>query len=185
MTSNRLYPGMRDGSLELFYIKEEDRLMAIKGGRVLDYEQLPPEETKFLDQIIDSENETRLILEGWSSSRAQQKRKLAECRFGGLNFTPDVKNGVFAPDSFDCPLKNNCKGFGKVCKNLEYNGHSLDSFDEKAISLLISSKKNTVIAEELEIPLGSFEVYRTRLYNSLKISTKQELASVAFILGLI
>jgi hypothetical protein len=185
MTSTRLYPGMRDGSLELFYIKEEDRLMAIKGGRVLDYEQLPPEETKFLDQIIDSEIETKKILEGWSSSREDQKRKLAECRFGGLNFTPDVKSGVFAPDSFDCPLKKNCNGFGKVCKNIEYNGHPLDSFDEKAISLMISPKKNTVIAEELEIPLGSFEVYRTRLYNSLKISTKQELASVAFFLGLI
>ncbi|KFF24454.1 response regulator transcription factor [Chryseobacterium vrystaatense] len=185
MTSTRLYAGMRDGSLELFYIKEEERLFAIIGGRVLDYKELPSEETRFLDHIIDSEPETKLILEGWFPSRKEQKRKLAECRFGGLNFTPDYEDGVFAADSFDCPLKNKCLGFGKVCKSIEYKGIPLDSFDEKAISLLISAKKNTVIAEELEIPLGSFEVYRTKLYNSLRISTKQELASVAFILGLI
>lgn len=185
MTSTRLYPGMRDGSLELFYVKEEQKLMAINAGKILDYDQLSLAETKFLDQIIDAENETKEILEKWYPMRALQKKKLAECRFGGLNFTPDFTNGVHAADTFDCPLKCTCIGFGKVCRNLEYNGHSLDSFDEKAISLLISAKKNTVIAEELNIPLGSFEVYRTRLYNSLKISTKQELASVAFILGLI
>ena len=176
---------MRDGSLEFFYIKEENRLMAIKGGRVLDYEELPLEDTRFLDHIIESELATKVILEGWFPSRMEQKRKLAKCRFGGLNFTPDYVNGIQAPDSFDCPLKNQCKGFGKVCKNIEYKGFPLAPFDEKAISLLISAKKNTVIAEELKIPLGSFEVYRTKLYNSLRISTKQELASVAFNLGLI
>ena len=185
MTSTKLYPGMCDDSLEFFYIQEEDRLMAITEGTVVDYEELPSSKTQFLDVLIESEHDVKEILSSWSECRSEQKRKLAECRFGGLNFTPDFNNGSYVPDSYDCPHKNSCNGFGVVCKPLVHNGYTLNATDEKAIKLLISSKKNTVIAEELNMPLGSFEVYRTRLYNSLRISTKQELASVVFFLGLI
>lgn len=185
MTSTKLYPGMCDDSLEFFYIQEEDRLMAITEGMVVDYEELPSSKTQFLDVLIESESDVKEILSSWSMTRSEQKRKLAECRFGGLNFTPDFNKGSYTPDSYDCPIKESCKGFNIVCKPLVHNGYTLNLTDEKAIKLLISSKKNTVIAEELNMPLGSFEVYRTRLYNSLRISTKQELASVVFFLGLI
>lgn len=185
MTTTRLYPGMCDGSLEIFYIPEEDRLMAIKDRRVRDYEELPDSDLVFLDEIIESEPEVRSILQSWASTYDEQRRKLAECRFGGLNFQPDFRNKVASPDSFNCPVKASCSGFGIVCKAIEYNGVSLNDHDTEAIKLLVSSKKNTVIAELLSMPTGSFEVYRTKLYTSLKVSTKQELARVAFDLGLV
>lgn len=185
MTTTRLYPGMCDDTLEIFYIHEEDRLMVIKEGRVRDFEELPEKDLQFLDEIIDQEIDVKNILESWANTRPEQRRKFAECRFGGLNFQADFKNNVASPDSYDCPLKGTCKGFGIVCKPIEYNGVSLNSQDTEAIKLLTSSLKNTVIAEQLSMPTGSFEVYRTRLYNSLRISTKQELARVAFDLGLV
>ncbi|PWN67631.1 helix-turn-helix transcriptional regulator [Chryseobacterium oncorhynchi] len=185
MASTRLYPGMCDASLEIFFNEKENELMIIKGGSVMNYDSLPDSETQFLDEIIKNETDVRMILESWSLSNKDQKKMLAKCRFGGLNFSPDYKNGECQPDGIDCPLANECIGFGKVCKPINYNGNRLSNFDIKTIQLLISSMKNTVIAEELEIPLGSFETYRTKLYKNLNVNTKQELARVAIELGLV
>ena len=40
MNAQRLYPGMRDGNLEIFHIEEEDKLMAIKNSEIKDFEDL-------------------------------------------------------------------------------------------------------------------------------------------------
>ncbi|MHA7822499.1 LuxR family transcriptional regulator [Chryseobacterium arthrosphaerae] len=185
MTSTRLYPGMCDDSLEIFFNVNENELMAIKGGSVLNYDSLSETETLFLTEIIENEPDVKKILESWFDTHEEQKKKLAKCRFGGLNFSADYQNGKTQPDWIDCPLVGNCKGFGKVCKPILYNNSKISKFDVNAIQLLISSKKNTVIAEELDVPLGSFETYRTKLYKNLRVNTKQELARVAIDLGLV
>lgn len=185
MASTRLYPGMCDDSLEIFFNEKENELMVIKGGVVMNYDSLPDSETEFLNEIIRNEKDVKMILESWNLSIKEQKKILAKCRFGGLNFSPDFKNGEFQPDWIECPVADKCKGFGKVCKPINYNQKKISKFDISAIQLLISSKKNTVIAEELGIPLGSFETYRTKLYKKLNVNTKQELARVAIELGLV
>jgi len=185
MSSIRLYPGMCDGALEIFFNHELNELMAINNGRIKKYDDLHENEVFFLKEILDNEPETKKILSGWFTDEYNQKKTLAKCRFGGLNFTPDLKNGIADPDNILCPKISDCIGFGVVCKPLKYKGIELTSFDIKAIKLLSSSKKNTVIADELDIPIGSFEIYRTRLYKKMEITTKQELAGVAFKIGLI
>lgn len=185
MASTRLYPGMCDDSLEIFFNENENELMVIKDGSIMNFDLLSDSETQFLDEIIKNEKEVNEILNSWDLNVYEKKRKLAKCRFGGLNFSPDFKNGEMLPDWIDCPIADECKGFGKICKPIIYNQTHISKFDISAIQLLISSKKNTVIAEELGIPLGSFETYRTKLYKTLNVNTKQELARVAIELGLV
>ena len=40
MNAKRLYPGMRDGSLEIFFLEEEDKLLAIKDGKIKNFDDL-------------------------------------------------------------------------------------------------------------------------------------------------
>ncbi len=188
MNAQRLYPGMRDGNLEIFHIEEEDKLMAIKNGEIKDFEDLESSETAFITEIIDTEQKLKIVLENWwPGDKQAQIKQVAKCRFGGLNHIPDVSafGSVANHDHRDCSLRGNCIGENIVCKPLLFNGYELSEKEIKAIRLMCTDMKNTVVCQELKMPEGSFQVFRTRLYEKLgNINCKQELASIGVLLGI-
>ena len=187
MNANRLYPGMRDGSLEIFFLEEENKILALKNGQIKHFEDLEPGETQFIFNIIDSDEKLKLILqEWWPNDTAAQIRQVAKCRFGGLNHIPDVtSNGSVNHDHIKCSFRGNCKGENIVCKSIVYNGHELSTKEIEAIKLMSTDMKNTVVCQELEMPEGTFQVFRTKLYEKLgNINCKQELASIGVLLGI-
>ncbi|MCE3025300.1 helix-turn-helix transcriptional regulator [Riemerella anatipestifer] len=187
-TTQMIYPGMCDDSLEIFFHKEENRLMAIHNSQIKCFTKLPTEAIGFIYNIMDSEVETQELLQKWfPDDTEKQIQKLAKCRFGGLNFEPDYCSKKKSPnfDVVDCPLKGHCKGEGILCKEISYKGESLSNLELEALRLISSIEKNTAIAELLGMPLGTFNVFRTNLYEKLNIRTKQEATRVAVFLGLI
>ena len=187
MNAERLFPGMCDDSLEIFFHEDQNKLMAIKNGRIQDFYKLKKEDTAFLSTIIDNDEQLKLILEDWfPSDKTKQCEQLAKCRFGGLNHVADFCNGEAAHDYVQCNLRGICEGENLVCKALEYNGNKLSAKEIKAIQLMATDLKNLVICDELGIPEGSFNVFRTQLYVKLgNIKTKQELTRVGVELGII
>lgn len=188
MTSTRLYPGMCDDSLEIFFHSEEKELKAIYSGQVIPFADVPAERKIFLREIIEQETETQQALqEMCGSDPAKQLEQLAACRFGGLNFQPDytTSEGVAHADYVECPLRGSCVGCGIVCRDMEYNGEALGATDIDAIRLMASDHKTELLAEELNMPLGSFHVYRTNLFRRIGVKSKPELARVGVELGLI
>lgn len=188
MNAKRLFPGMRDGSLELFVLEEEDRIMAIKDGQIKEFDELDSSETSFIKEIIDSEQKLRIVLEHWWPGNIQaQIKQVAKCRFGGLNHIPDVSEcGTVANhDHRDCSQRGNCVGENIICKPIVYKGNELNSLEVKAVRLMSTDMKNSVVCQELGMPEGSFNVFRTRLYQKLgNINCKQELASIGVLLGI-
>lgn len=188
MSATRLYPGMCDGSLEIFFHPEEQQLKAIEGGTVKPFTAVTESRKLFLYNILQDEPATAAALERMVPNDPKgQVEKLAKCRFGGLNFQPD-----FCPDteaqSYDfveCDQRGTCPGCGIVCRNLEYHGEQLDSVDVKAIRLMATDHKTVLLAEELGMPEGTFHVYRTKLYRRIGVKSKPELARVGVELGLI
>lgn len=185
MSTTRIYPGMCDDSLEIFYHEESKTLKAIYKGNILNYNELPAHSTKFLEDIIFSEPETAEFLKSkFPNDLDSQKEMLATCRFGGLNFIPDVHPELETKsDWINCQIRNTCKGCGIVCQPLEYRGEILSETDIKAIQLLSTSLKNEAIIDELGMHLGTFHVYKTNLYKKFNINTKQELTRAGVKLG--
>lgn len=187
MSTQRIYPGMCDDSLEIFYHEEEDKLMAIQLGAILNYDDLPKSSTEFLVKIIEHDHQLENILNEWFPDNINaQKKKLAKCRFGGLNYEADfnLKSGSIIHDRIDCEIKDVCKGCGIVCKNINYNGEEITETDIKMTQLLSTDLKNLAIADRLNMPMGTFEVSRTRLYEKISVRTKPELTRVGVHLGI-
>lgn len=188
MSATRLYPGMCDGSLEIFFHPEEQQLKAIEDGKVKPFGAVSESRKFFLHEILQDEPQTASVLEEmFPKNRNAQVEMLAKCRFGGLNFSPDycAETKTTNYDIIDCPLRAHCKGCGVVCRNLEYRGEQLDDTDVKAIRLMATDHKTILLAEELGMPEGTFHVYRTKLYRRIGVKSKPELARVGVELGLI
>lgn len=186
-TTQRLFPGMCDDSLEIFYHEEDNELMAIHQGSIIKYDDLPESTTQFLAEIIETEEDLKNILNEWFPNNIkEQKRKLAICRFGGLNHEPDYDFATMtvSHDIVDCDIKATCAGCGIVCKNLQYNGIELNEVEIKSIQLMSTDMKNLAIADELNMPQGSFEVHRTKLYQKINVKTKPELTRLGVFLGI-
>lgn len=187
-STQRIYPGMCDGNLEIFYHKVENKLKVIHQNKVQDFDDTPNEILNFLGNILQKEDTTKNILNSWyPNDTSSQIRKLAQCRFGGLDFEPDYCNGTnnCNGDFIECPNRNLCKGNGIVCNPIGYQNTPLSLTDIKAIKLISSVDKNEVIAQEMNMPIGSFNVYRTNLYKKLNIQTKQEATRVGVYLGIV
>ena len=188
MTTTRLFPGMCDDSLEIFFHSEEQQLKAIVNGQVKCFSDVLPERKAFLKQIISSEDDLANILNIMHpENETKQIEQLAKCRFGGLNFQADYcrKTETTNHDIIDCDIRDTCIGCGIVCKDLHYNGGEISQTDVKAIQLMATDHKTEVLAEELDMPLGTFHVYRTKFFDRIGVKSKPELARVGVELGLI
>lgn len=183
---NKVYPGMLDSSFEFF--RAHNGLKVMSSGTVYDFHEIPITIYQFLKEKMESEPEVHTILKGWfPDSELQQLEKFAECRFGGLDFTPDIINHVAQESEYwDCPLRGVCKGEGKVCKHLKYNGEIIDAMDIKIMRLIAAETKNEVISEIVDVPYGSFHKIKTALYKKLdNANTKEKAVLVAHRLNLI
>lgn len=187
MNADRLFPGMCDDSLEIFFHENQKKLYAIKNGSITPFSKLKESDTLFLREIISTDEDLKFVLSEWFPNNVKEQcEQLAKCRFGGLNHVPDFNDGVLNHDYVSCNLRGICEGENIVCKPLEYQGNKLSSKEIKAIQLMSTEMKNLAICDELSIPEGSFNVFRTQLYLKLgNIKTKQELTRVGVELGII
>ena len=177
MNATRLYPGMCDDSLEIFFHPEEQKLKAIENGSVKDFSSVSAKKKRFLTSIIENDTQLAEVLDGmFPGDNDAQVEKLAQCRFGGLNFQPDycAATNTQNHDIIDCSIRSTCPGSGIICKNLSYQGEELTHTDVLAIQLMASDHKTEVLAEELHMPLGTFHVYRTKFFNRLGVKSKPE-----------
>ena len=184
-TQSRLYPGMVNTDVEFF--KTEDGLKLMSSGKILKFKELPVYLFKILKDKLHSEPKALKILQKWyPNDEMLQLEKFTECRFGGLDFTPDIKDNVLQEGEYhDCPIRHKCKGDGIICQSLRYNGHVLSQQDIKLLRLIATSHINEVIAEMLGISLGMFHKVKKALYSKLNVQTKQEATLIAVDLNLI
>ncbi|OBQ56068.1 hypothetical protein JJL45_05355 [Tamlana sp. s12] len=182
---NRIYPGLTCANLEFF--NHEGKVKAFTKGKMVDFEDLPYTYHQLLREAINDEPETDAILKEWEpNSELKQLHKFVECRFGGLDYTPDIQNMELQDGEYwDCPLRGNCKGEGKVCRQLSYNNQNLSNNDIKFLKLVHTPLTNEALAEEFNMAMGTFHQFKKRLYQKLNIQTKPEAVLVAVMLNLL
>lgn len=182
-----VYPGMLRGTgIELFTVESEFKM--ISDGKTTDFTEFPFNIIQLLEEEIAKDKEVKMALLDWyPNSKYRRIEQFGKCRFGGLDFKADIINHQLQEGEYwDCPVRANCPNNGVICKAPTYNGETLNALDIKLMKLLSTSLTNEVIAEELNIPYGSFHKHKQNLYAKLgNIQTKQENALIAKSLNII
>lgn len=182
----KVIPGLLDNSIEFF--NHENELKYISNGIVKNFNEASTPVIMLLKEAIENEPEAKAILTNWfPQSEFNQLKKFASCRFGGVDYTPDlIDNKLQSGEHWDCPNAGKCIGEGIVCKSPTYNGHELSKTEIQLIRLSTTEKTNEVIAEEMGMAMGTFHKQKHILYEKLgSIQTKQCLTKVAFCLNII
>lgn len=185
MNTSKLLPGMACSSVEFFVYKDE--LRATQHGKVVQFTELPFAIIETLKETIKKNKEVELALHDMHPTSAMKRiEQFATCRFGGLDFQGNIKNGELQDGEYwNCPLHGTCPHEGILCKLPTYNGKRLNKQDVQLLKLTSSNKTNDHIAEEMGLPLGTFHQVKKFLYEKIGVQTKQEAAVIAHALNII
>ena len=184
-TSNTIFPGMMDSATEFFISNDEVKI--IQNSKVLPFCEISLATMQIIEEAINNDKAAKLeLFDMHPNSKMKRIEQFAKCRFGGLDFQGDIKDGVLQDGEYwECPLHGQCKSEGILCKLPTFNGERLEKQEVKLLQLTATNMTNEVIAEELGMPLGTFHKLKKILYDKLGIQTKQEGARISFFLNLI
>jgi hypothetical protein len=184
-STNHFYPGMVCQGIEIF--KDDQNVHLIINGQVKKFSEAPQKVVSLIEQQINKEPKTKYFLNKWHpNSSIKQIKTFAGCRFGGLDFQADIlddklQDGEYHP----CPNRDTCPAAGVLCKMPMYNGERLTVQTTQLIIYLTTTATNEVIAENLQVALGTLHLLKKRLYELLQVQTKQEVAIIARDLNLV
>lgn len=181
----KVYPGMICDSIEFFY--HDNQLKAIQNGNIKNFSELSFATIQVLKEEINRSKEVKLALHDFHpTSEMKRIEQFAMCRFGGLDFQGDIRNGELQDGEYwPCPNHGKCQFEGILCKLPLVNGKRLTKQEVDLIKLSSTDKTNDVIAEDLGIPLGTFHQLKHKLYEKFFVQTKQELTKLSAFLNII
>ncbi len=178
MNTQKLLPGMGCDGIEFFVLGNE--VKALQNGRLIQFTELSFPVIQILREKIKADKQAHLALHDMQpDSEMKRVEQFAKCRFGGLDFQADIKNGTLQDGEYwPCPLRGHCPHEGVLCKMPKINQVRLTESDVQLVQLLSGNKTNDVIALELDIPLGTFHLQKKKLYEKFGVQTKQELVPI-------
>lgn len=180
------YPGMLCDSVEFFL--HEDSFKALQSGTVKDFNELGYSTIGILEEAIVADPQVAdALMELHPHSNMMRIEQFAKCRFGGLDFHGDIRNGILQDGEYwPCPKRGSCAYEGTLCKLPTFKGERLTQQEILLMQLTSTDKTNDAIASELDVPLGTLHKIKNHLYKKLgDIQTKQEVAVIASFLNLI
>ncbi|WZL88282.1 hypothetical protein VS868_11815 [Salinimicrobium sp. 3283s] len=185
-TGFRVYPGLLCNSIE-FFNGPHGKFKVMSGGKVKEFKDAPYSHHIILKEAIEKEPETFKILNEWyPHSELKQRIQFGSCRFGGLDFTPDVTDFQLQQGEYnECEARDFCPGAGILCQAPRYKNVEISFFEVKILQALATHDTNEYIAHQLNMPLGSFHLAKKNLYQKLGIQTKPEAALISRDLNLI
>ena len=185
MINHNLLPGMVCNSVEFFVV--ENMVKAIKGGKVIDFSEIPIGIIELLrEEIYKDEAVIHALHEMQPDSEWKRLQQYVSCKFGGLDHQGDITEGLFQDGEYwDCPMRGKCAHEGVVCKLPIVNGHRLTPQQITLMQLSATEKTNEVIIDELNIAPGTFHKLKSILHSILGIQTKQGITKFCNLLNLI
>lgn len=179
------YPGMLCSATEFFISENEVKI--IQNSKILPFCEISFATQQILKEAINEELEVKLALHDMHPiSNMKRIEQFAKCRFGGLDFQGDIKDGQLQDGEYwPCPNHGNCPHEGILCKLPTYNKQRLTKQDIQLLQLTATNKTNEAIGDEMNLPMGSLHKAKKILWMNLGIQTKQEGVLISFFLNLI
>lgn len=183
--NNRPYPGMTCNATEFFI--ENNELKIIQNFRIIPFCEISFATQDILQEAIANDSEAEKILHALHpTSKFRRLEQFARCRFGGLDFQADIKNGILQEGEYwPCPQRGHCDAENILCKRPSFNNQQLSDQEIKLLQLMATNKKNEVIATDIKVSYGMLHKLKKNLYEKLRIQTKQEGVLISMFLNLI
>ena len=184
-TNTKIIPGMIDNSLEFFVV--DNIVKAITAGKVIDFNDFPKPIISLLrNEMLKSPEVLNALEQMHPSDEIKQLEQFVKCRFGGIDMTADIVEGKIQDGEYwPCPNRGNCPHEGILCKLPMYNGKRLTDTEVKLIQLSSTEKTNEVIAEDMEMAMGTFHKQKKLLYEFFGVQTKQGITVIGTFLNII
>ncbi|MAR57230.1 MAG: hypothetical protein CMM93_08615 [Rickettsiales bacterium] len=177
---NKPYPGMLNTGIEFF--KHDNNVNLLHNGQTVPFSSTPYAVMKIVEEALEADTQAKQVLEQMvKGSRYNVTEKFVWCRFGGLDFTSDLEDGMLQDGEFHaCDQRGKCPGEGIVCKMPIYKGTRLTKQMVHLMALLCTTMTNETIAYTMGLPFGSYHQLKKKLYSTLGgVQTKQEVALIA------
>lgn len=179
-TKQKFYPGLLGPDVEIF--NDGDEVKFLSNGQVKPLSKAPFSLISILLEQLEKEPEAKKILEEWHpNSPMAQIHQFAGCRFGGLDYEADIKGNQLQDGEYHpCPHRGSCAAEGVLCKMPSINGNRLTLPMVQLMRHISGTDTNEVIAEKMNLPLGSYHLLKKQLYAILgNVQTKQEVALIS------
>lgn len=184
---DKIIPGLLESNSYEFFLHKGD-LKFVNNGQLKPFVEAPFNVISMLKEAIENNPEAKTILMDWfPDSNFLQLKKYVSCRFGGLDFSPDIIDGELQKGEYwNCPERGKCPGENILCSSPIVNGYPLSNLEIKLTQLLTTDQTNETIATGLGLPLGTFHKLKKELYEKFgSIQTKQCLTKKAYSLNII
>lgn len=183
--NNKVYPGMACNATEFFI--QNNELKIIQNSKVIPFCEISFATQEILQEAIDRDiNVKTALMNMHPTSSIRRLEQFAKCRFGGLDFQADIKEGVLQEGEYwPCPKRGQCEAEGILCKLPSFNNKQLSKQDIQLLQLMATNKKNEVIADDLQVSFGTLHKLKKILYEKLGIQTKQQGVLISMFLNLI
>jgi hypothetical protein len=185
MQNQKFIPGLLDKNIEFFVV--ENVVKAVHSGKVIDFTEFPLSVIELLKKEMRSSKEVLLALhEMHPFSEMDRVKQFAHCRLGGLDSQPDIENDILQDGEYwECPNRGKCPHEGILCKLPMFNGERLTPIDIELMQKSSSEKINEVIAEEMNMAMGTYHKFKRNLHKLLGVETKQGIAIISKELNII
>lgn len=179
------YPGMVCSATEFFISENEVKI--IQNSKILPFCEISFATQQILSEAINEDLDAKLALHDMHpTSSIKRLEQFAKCRFGGLDFQGDIKDGQLQDGEYwPCPNHGNCPHEGTLCKLPVYNEQRLTMQDVQLLQLTATNKTNEAIGDAMKMPMGTLHKAKKILWMNLGIQTKQEGVMISFFLNLI
>jgi DNA-binding CsgD family transcriptional regulator len=169
--------GLNDNSIEI-YLGSAGELKALCNGNSFDYKDLPSvlREPFQAELISDTPATNCIIKEMKITDTDEMELKFVACRYGRLDGTPDLKDGILTSTVPQCDKVDNCPGYGIVCKAPEGINGKLSKREYMIVIEIAKGKLDKEIAHKLGIELTTVRTYLTRIREKLCVNNRIEIA---------
>jgi DNA-binding CsgD family transcriptional regulator len=168
--------GLEDENVEIYLHKGE--LRAIYKGRVMPFKYLPAE---FIDNLsaammADVRAMKSLIQDMLIVDPVAMLEQYVKCNFGNFDAEPDVtRDGLIIKECWDCGVRGECPGEGKVCKRLQGKEGMLTGAETSIFFLVIEGKLDKEISGIMEITIPTVETHLKHIREKLAVNNRIEI----------
>lgn len=168
--------GLEDHNLEIY--RHRNTARAIYNGKTVNYLDLPEQVREIYQaELILNRKACKCLRESMCITESDQMEETyVACRYGALNYIPDLKRGKTTPDMPVCDEIETCPGFDIICMAPEGPGGRLARREFQAAILIANGKLDKEIADEMGIKIPTLRTHIERIREKLHVNNRIEIA---------
>ena len=167
-----------DSNIEFVGIRKTKQVLWLQNGNNHYFSDLPIEHYNLLKITYLKDHKARRFLEAVSDHLPRQVELYTYYMYGEVDGTPDIANGILSPSENFRDTKN-CPSLLWNSKNINIGSCILTPRQLIIIDLINENLPDKAIACFLGISHKTLDFHKSKLYKSLRISTKMELLKLS------